>query len=188
MSEKVVIIFRSTKALDVFPTEDEYLIALRRLPGVHQVLLHDVSGLDEMIDIFCSYEFTCNTVLQLIIQGHGKPNLLELGNDKIVTGSPEFNIFLNFIHMLVVPSLAMIGSIFLHGCSLGKDKPGLPSFAKIVSSKVSQNIVYAASGDIRMGDLELVENPYTGLGYRVGAEVSTRYRIVSFLNGKEFFA
>lgn len=130
-NSKVVIIFRSISALNVFPNDSAFVNFLKKIPGVNRVISRDVNSLIDMINQFYELDLKQGTIVQFIIQAHGSPTSIDIGKDNICIGSPLWYEFVEFMMYCMTPFLITTGTIFLHSCSVGRDPIGekvLPDF------------------------------------------------------------
>lgn len=185
MAEKKlhIVIFRSTSAHDVFPRDPYYIKTLNDFPSVKYVHFSDVSGLSDMIKQFNRYKFPNDSLVQFIIQAHGAPDTLALGQDHITVDSPLWDRFTHFFSESVLKKLTHNGSIFLHSCSIARGKD---SFAHNFSLFIPHHVIYGATDMVKMMDLQMSPSDKSLVSYQVSEEKRRPdYRVVALLEGVE---
>lgn len=183
---KKIVIFRSSTATDVFPEDTAFQNMLKEATRVDDVDFYEVSSLRQLADIFKHYK--SGQVVQMIIQGHGSQDELIIGTDNIKIGTPLWENFVGFIRNELIPRLASInGSVFIHSCSIASEKSGQKSFARRASEALGASVLYGATGDVKMFDIELTASGVTGVSYKIVSEKQNPdYQIKAFTDGNDF--
>ncbi|MCK4967676.1 MAG: hypothetical protein KAS12_01360 [Candidatus Aenigmarchaeota archaeon] len=175
-----IVIFRSSHALDVFPKDTSYFNFLNRLPNVDSVYFYDFDNMFDIIEKFNFITLDDNSIFHFVIQAHGSPDSIILGEDKITIDSNEWEIFIDFFKGYVNQKMSNDGTIFLHACSVAKGKQSL---ARLLSIYENNHVIYGATDDITMNELQLEFN-HGIIEYNVIDEKKRpEYYIASMLNG-----
>lgn len=184
--KKKIVIFRSNTALDVFPDDSAFREMLLRIDGIESVDFYQVSNLMDLIDKFKSYK--PQQVSQFIIQAHGSYDRLIIGSDLIKLDSPLWGEFVKFIQFELIPRLAtMNGSVFIHSCSIASENDGKISFARRTSQILGSTVLYGASGDVKMLDVEVIPSSVTTISYQITpSKQNSNYQIKAFTDGNDF--
>jgi Domain of unknown function (DUF4347) len=151
-----VVVFQSSTANDAFP-KDAMFERLVKRSGFNY---HDitVNSIREMVYYLLDLkELNSNAkIAHLVIRAHGHSTGMQIGNDKLNYINQD-NAFINFITFTeILNSMSTsLASIFLHSCSVGKDKLDQESFAKYLSKKIDLPI-FASNQIIKMHDLIII--------------------------------
>jgi len=177
---KIVIIFRSLSAYDVFPYDESYIETLSSFPHINNVIFRDIENLNNMISVFNTLNIQDDTIEHFVIQAHGSSISIQLGSDELFLKSYNWFRFLDFFTTKVERKLTKNASIFLHSCQSAQ---GIKSLSYELSGALPKHIIYGATDVVRQMDLIMKQTSKTLVSYQVIEEkASPFYRILSFLN------